>query len=57
MDALEDLFTLLENSIQEEPPLALKEGIIRMVSHEDVDHYRQEKRRERRGFASWKLRT
>ncbi len=44
MDALEDLFTLLENSIQEEPPLALKEGgIIKDGFHEDVDHYRQGK--------------
>ena len=44
MDELEDLFTLLENSIQEEPPLALKEGgIIKDGFHEDVDHYRQAK--------------
>ncbi|MCH1983327.1 DNA mismatch repair protein MutS [Ruminococcus sp. OA3] len=44
MDALEDLYTLLENSIQEEPPLALKEGgIIKDGFHEDVDHYRQGK--------------
>lgn len=44
LDDLNDLFHLLESSIIEEPPLAMKEGgIIKDGFHEDVDHYRQAK--------------
>lgn len=44
MDCLEDLYTLLEASITEDPPLAVKEGgIIREGYNEQVDTYRNSK--------------
>ena len=44
MDGLEDLYTLLETSITEDPPLAVKEGgIIREGYNEQVDTYRNSK--------------
>lgn len=44
MDGLEDLYTLLEASITEYPPLAVKEGgIIREGYNEQVDTYRNSK--------------
>ena len=44
MDGLEDLYTLLEASITEDPPLAVKEGgIIREGYNEQVDTYRKSK--------------
>lgn len=44
MDGLEDLYTLLEASITEDPPLAVKEGgIIREGHNEQVDTYRNSK--------------
>ena len=44
MDGLEDLYTLLEASITEDPPLAVKEGgIIRDGYNEQVDTYRNSK--------------
>ena len=44
LDDLNDLYQLLESAIQEEPPLAKKEGgIIKDGFHEDVDHFRQAK--------------
>lgn len=44
MDGLEDLYTLLEASIMEDPPLAVKEGgIIREGYNEQVDTYRNSK--------------
>ena len=44
MDGLEDLYTLLEASITEDPPLAVKEGgIIREGYNEQVDTYRYSK--------------
>ena len=44
MDGLEDMYTLLEASITEDPPLAVKEGgIIREGYNEQVDTYRNSK--------------
>ena len=44
MDDLQDLFELLDASIIEEPPLAMKEGgIIKDGYHEQVDNFRQAK--------------
>ena len=44
MDDLQDLFSLLEASIVEDPPLAMKEGgIIKDGYNADVDHFRQAK--------------
>ena len=44
MDGMEDLYTLLEASITEDPPLAVKEGgIIREGYNEQVDTYRNSK--------------
>lgn len=44
MDGLEDLYTLLEASITEDPPLSVKEGgIIREGYNEQVDTYRNSK--------------
>ncbi len=44
LDPLEDLFNLIDRSIMEEPPLAVKEGgIIKDGYHENVDKYRQAK--------------
>lgn len=44
MDGLEDLYILLEASITEDPPLAVKEGgIIREGYNEQVDTYRNSK--------------
>ena len=43
-DILEDLNCLIQNSIVEEPPLAMKEGgIIKDGYHKDVDTYREAK--------------
>ncbi len=43
-DTLEDLYTLIQESIEEEPPLAMKEGnIIKAGYHEDVDMLRSAK--------------
>ena len=44
LDPLEDLFTLIDEAIIEEPPLAIKEGgIIKDGYREDIDKYRQAK--------------
>ncbi len=44
LDPLEDLHQLIEDSIMEEPPLAIKEGgIIKDGYREDIDKYRQAK--------------
>ena len=44
LDPLEDLYTLIDDAIIEEPPLAIKEGgIIKDGYREDVDKYRQAK--------------
>ena len=44
MDTLEDLSTLLQNSIEEEPPIAIKEGsIIKNGFHKQVDELREAK--------------
>ena len=44
MDPLEDLFTLIRSAINEEPPLAMKDGgIIRDGYHPQVDRYRAAK--------------
>ncbi len=44
LDPLEDLWSLIENSIVDDPPLAVKEGgIIREGYHEEADRLRQAK--------------
>lgn len=44
MDDLQDLYQLLESSIVEEPPLAMKEGgIIKEGYQEEIDHFREAK--------------
>lgn len=44
MDELEDLFSLIESAIEEDPPLAMKDGgIIKEGYNEDVDTYRRSK--------------
>ncbi len=44
MDTLEDLYALLQSSIRDDPPLAMKEGdIIREGYSEEVDAYRNAK--------------
>lgn len=44
MDALEDLYEIIEQSIQEEPPILVHEGgIIKEGYHEEVDRLRQAK--------------
>ncbi len=44
MDPLEDIYHLIENAIDEEPPIALKEGgIIREGFHEIIDSLRKAK--------------
>lgn len=44
MDDLQDLYQLLEKSIVDDPPLAMKEGgIIKEGYHEQVDHFREAK--------------
>jgi len=44
MDPLEDIHHLIENAIEEEPPIALKEGgIIREGFHETIDSLRKAK--------------
>jgi len=44
MDTLEDIFELINQSIVEEPPLAVKDGgIIKDGFHEEVDKYRKAK--------------
>ncbi|MDO5539870.1 MAG: DNA mismatch repair protein MutS [Eubacteriales bacterium] len=44
MDVLEDIFSLIERSIQDEPPISVREGnIIREGFHEEVDRLRNAK--------------
>ncbi len=44
LDELKDIYELLENSIQEEPPITVREGdIIKEGYHEEVDHLRNAK--------------
>ena len=44
LDPLEDLYALIDDSIVEEPPLAIKDGgIIKDGCREDIDKYRQAK--------------
>lgn len=44
MDSLEDICTLIKNSIAEEPPIVIREGgIIKNGYHEEVDKLRQAK--------------
>ena len=44
LDPLEDLYTLIDDAIVEEPPLAIKEGgIIKDGFREEIDKYRQAK--------------
>lgn len=44
MDGLEDVCSLIEQAIEDEPPLAMKEGgIIKTGYHEETDRYRQAK--------------
>ena len=44
MDALEDLFALIDASIMEEPPLTVREGgMIKDGYNEEVDHLRRAK--------------
>lgn len=44
LDTLTDLYDLVEKSIQEEPPISIREGnMIRDGYNEDVDRYRTAK--------------
>ncbi|MDD7114085.1 MAG: DNA mismatch repair protein MutS [Lachnospiraceae bacterium] len=44
LDTLEDLYELLEQSIEEDPPIPIKEGgIIKDGFHEEVDHLKKAK--------------
>ena len=44
LDSLEDLYQLVEESIIDDPPLAMKEGgILKDGYHEMVDHFREAK--------------
>ena len=44
LDSLEDIAALIENAIEEEPPISIKEGgIIKAGYHEAVDKYRNAK--------------
>lgn len=44
MDALEDLYALIDKSIEEDPPIAVREGgILKNGYHEEVDKLRQAK--------------
>ena len=44
LDSLEDIAALIENAIEEEPPISIKEGgIIKAGYHESVDKYRNAK--------------
>lgn len=44
MDALEDLYTLIDNSIIEDPPISVRDGgLIKEGCNEDVDKYRHAK--------------
>ena len=51
MDDLQDLYQLLEASIVDEPPLAMKEGgIIKEGYQEDIDISGKPKQREKYGW-------
>lgn len=44
LDTLDDLYDLIERSIQEEPPISIREGnILKDGYHEDVDRFRKAK--------------
>ena len=44
MDALEELYTLIDSAIMEEPPISVRDGdLIKEGYHEDVDKYRHAK--------------
>ena len=44
MDTLEDLYTLIDAAIEEEPPITVREGgIIKDGYHEEIDRLREAK--------------
>ena len=52
MDDFQDLVTLLDNALLDDPPLAMKEGgIIRTGYQEDIDHFREAKTQGRQWLA------
>ena len=54
IDALEDIYTLIDESIEEEPPLSIREGgIIRAGFNEDVDSLRTAKTNGKQWLASF----
>ena len=58
IDGLEDLCGLIRSSIEDEPPVSIREGgMIREGYNEDVDNLRRAKTEERPGLPSWKIRS
>ena len=59
MDTLEDLYQLLNESIMEEPPLAMKEGGIIKDGYDADGGYATtgKKQKERTGLHSWKRKS
>ena len=57
MDCLEDIYDLIEKSIQDEPPIMIREGgMIKEGYNEDVDKSPSVKnRRQEPGWRSWRL--
>ncbi len=56
LDTLEDLCTLIKDAIQEDPPLAMKEGgIIRDGYNPEVDKLRSAKSDGKTGLQNWKV--
>ncbi len=54
MDTLEDIAAMIEKSIEEEPPISIKEGgIIKTGYHEAVDKYRHAKTEGKQWLARW----
>ena len=56
LDTLEDLCTLIKDAIQEDPPLAMKEGgIIRDGYNPEVDSSARLSLTEKTGLQNWKV--
>lgn len=56
IDPLEDICSLIEQAIEEEPPISIREGgIIKTGFHEDVDHFRNAKTEGKNWLAELEL--
>ena len=58
LDPLENICDLIEHAIQDDPPLAMKEGgIIKDGYHEEIDRLRHAKSDGKEWLANWRVKN